>query len=69
MSDKGLLNVPEAERAAQQFLDLCKSGCHVQLMFGYGDAPSPEVIARNVESAVTFFLKVYGPGEPGHRAP
>jgi AcrR family transcriptional regulator len=69
MTDKGLLHISNAECAAQQFLDLCRGGCYAQLMFGYAEGPSPEVIASNVESAVSVFMKVYGTGEMGHRAP
>ena len=60
MTEKGRLQVAEPTRAAQQFLDLCKSGCHAQLLFGYAPAPTREEIARNVESAVNVFLKIYG---------
>jgi AcrR family transcriptional regulator len=69
MTDKGLLEISNAERAAQQFLDLCRGGCYAQLMFGYAAETSLEAIASNVESAVSFFMWVYGTGEMGHRAP
>lgn len=61
MTAKGILDIPDTERAARQFLDLCKSGCHVRLLLGYADAPpSAEEIERNVGSAVEVFLKAYG---------
>jgi AcrR family transcriptional regulator len=60
MSEKGLLDTPEPEHAARQFLDLCKSGIHVRMLLGCGPRPEPEEIERNVDSAVAVFMKAYG---------
>jgi AcrR family transcriptional regulator len=61
MSAKGLLTIDEPERAARQFSDLCKSGIHVQMLFGCSsEPPSKAEIERNVESAVFVFMKAYG---------
>ncbi len=61
MTEKGVLNVSDPERAARQFMDLCKSGVHVALLFGYSaEPPTREEIEGNVESALEDFLKAYG---------
>jgi AcrR family transcriptional regulator len=60
MTEKGVLNVPDAELAARQFLALCKAGCHVQLLLGCMDQPTEQEIDETVKSAVTMFLKAYG---------
>lgn len=61
MTAKGVLNIPDADRAARQFMDLCKSGVHVALLFGYSaEPPGRAEIEANVQSAVEVFLKAYG---------
>ena len=60
MTEKGVLNVPDAELGARQFLALCKAGCHVQLLLSCMDAPSQQEIDETVKSAVAMFLKAYG---------
>jgi hypothetical protein len=52
-------------------MDLCKSGIHARMLFGYAsEPPSREDISRNVESALTIFLKAYGaPGYEWRKAP
>lgn len=68
MTDKGVLETPEPERAAKQFFDLCKSGIHVRMLLGYAsEPPASEEIDQNVESAVNVFLKAYTAGVGANR--
>ena len=60
MTEKGVLNVPHPERAARQFLAMCKSGCHVELLLACAAPPDPRQVSETVESAVAVFLKAYG---------
>ena len=61
LTSKGVLDVEEPERAARQYMDLCKSGIYSRMLFGYAsEPPSREQMTRNVESALTVFLKAYG---------
>lgn len=60
MTDKGILEISDPERAARHYLDLCKSGLHIRMLFSYAGPPSAEEIERNVESAIEVFLKAYG---------
>ena len=61
MTDKGLLDIGDHHHAANQFLDLCKSGIHIRMLFCSGSGhPSKAEIERNVESAVFVFMKAYG---------
>ena len=61
MTAKGLLDIADYERAARQFLDLCKSGVHVKMLFGcLQEPPSQAETERNVKSAVSVFMKAYG---------
>ncbi len=65
MTANGVLEVEDAERAARQYMDLCKSGIHARMLFGYASEPlSREEISQNIESALTVFLKAYG--APGY---
>jgi AcrR family transcriptional regulator len=59
-ANEGVLDVDDAELAARQFLDLCKTGVHLRMMLGDRAAPSPDEIERNLDSAVKVFLAAYG---------
>lgn len=49
---------------ARQFGDLCLAGLYRQRLFGeMREAPSAELIERNVEAAVRIFLIAYGTGK------
>jgi len=67
MASQGLLRVDDPKLAAQQFLDLCKTGIHLRLLLGDREPPAQEEIDRNLDSAVKVFLAAYGPAslEPG----
>jgi AcrR family transcriptional regulator len=68
----GALKVPDPERAAWQFVDLCQSYIYKRLLFGVVDSISSEDIEASVEAGVDVFLKAYGlaaAGAPkGHHA-
>jgi AefR-like transcriptional repressor, C-terminal domain len=55
-----VLKVPDPERAAWQFLDLCQSYVFKRLIFGVVDSISREDIEASVEAGVDVFLKAYG---------
>jgi len=56
----GALRVPDPERAAWQFVDLCQSYVYKRLLFGMVDSVSREDIEAGVEAGVDVFLKAYG---------
>jgi AcrR family transcriptional regulator len=56
----GALKVPDPERAAWQFVDLCQSYVYKRLLFGVVDSLSREDIEASVEAGVGVFLKAYG---------
>ncbi len=56
---KGTLTVPDAERAAIQFLDLAKSGVHLRLILGIGEEATEAEKKDAVDQAVAFFLRAY----------
>lgn len=56
----GALEIPDPERAARQFIDMCKSGIFNAVLFGAVETVSSDEIDRNVESAADVFLRAYG---------
>ena len=56
----GALNVPDPERAAWHFVDLCQSYVYKRLLFGVVDSVSSEDIEASVKVGVGVFLKAYG---------
>lgn len=57
----GALELVDAELAARQFINLCCSDFHKQVLFGVVEAvPSGEIVAA-VDAAVELFLKAYRP--------
>jgi AcrR family transcriptional regulator len=56
----GELKVPDPERAAWQFVDLCQSYVYKRLLFGVVDSISREDIEASVEAGVEVFLRAYG---------
>ncbi|MBV9290638.1 MAG: TetR/AcrR family transcriptional regulator, partial [Hyphomicrobiales bacterium] len=53
----GVLTVPDPERAAWHFLDLCQSYVFKRLLFGVTETASPEEIEASVKAGVEAFLK------------
>lgn len=56
----GALKVPDPERAAWQFVDLCQSYVYKRILFGVVDRIAPEEIQAAVVAGVDVFLKAYG---------
>ena len=60
-TEAGLLDIPDAALAAQQFYDVCAGGLTRKCIFGAIVAPpEEEVIVRTVTSGVTMFMTHYG---------
>jgi len=55
-----LLEFENGRVAAQQFIDLCKSGLFTACLFGAAESISAEAINTNVKSAVEVFMRAYG---------
>jgi AcrR family transcriptional regulator len=60
LEKSGALKVPDSERAAWQFVDLCQSYVYKRLLFGVVDSISLEDIEASVEAGVDVFMKAYG---------
>ena len=56
----GALKVPDPERAAWQFVDLCQSYVYKRILFGVVDSVSAEEIEAAVAAGVEVFLAAYG---------
>jgi|SRR5579871_3291099 len=60
LEKSGALKVPDPERAAWQFVDLCQSYVYKRLLFGVVDSISREDIEASVDAGVDVFMKAYG---------
>jgi AcrR family transcriptional regulator len=60
LEKRGALHVPDPERAAWQFVDLCQSYVYKRLLFGVVDSVSRADIEAAVKAGVDVFLKAYG---------
>jgi AcrR family transcriptional regulator len=60
LEKSGALKVPDPERAAWQFVELCQSYVFKRLLFGVVDSISREEIEASVEAGVDVFMKAYG---------
>jgi AcrR family transcriptional regulator len=60
LDQAGAVRVPDPERAAWQFVDLCISGGYKRLLFGVVNSLSREEIEATVEAGVDVFMKAYG---------
>src|SRR5271163_4680770 len=60
LEKSGALKVPDSERAAWQFVDLCQSYVYKRLLFGVVDSIGREDIEASVEAGVDVFMKAYG---------
>ena len=56
----GALKIPDPERAAWQFVDLCQSYVYKRLLFGVVESLSRGEIEGAVEAGVEVFLRAYG---------
>ena len=67
----GLLTLASPVHAAQQFLELCKAGIYMGVLFGVKSQPTlPEIVAA-IDRAVEAFLKIYvaAPADAGPPLP
>jgi AcrR family transcriptional regulator len=55
----GALDVADTERAARQFIDLCKSGVFTGVLFGAVETVPPQEIEASVNAAVEVFMRAY----------
>ncbi|WP_374531148.1 TetR/AcrR family transcriptional regulator [Novosphingobium sp.] len=55
----GQLREDDPQRAAQQFLALCQSGCYQQHILGVCGRPSGEAVRADLEGAVATFMRAY----------
>ncbi len=55
------LEIVDTELAARQFINLCCSDFHKQVLFGVVDSVAPSEIDASVDAAVDVFLKAYRP--------
>jgi AcrR family transcriptional regulator len=60
LEKSGALNVPDPERAAWQFVDLCQSYVYKRLLFGVVERLADKEIEAAVTAGVDVFLKAYG---------
>ena len=60
LCDAGALAIEDTERAAQQFIDLCKSGVLNPVLFGVTETVDPREIEVAVDAAVEVFMRAYG---------
>jgi AcrR family transcriptional regulator len=60
LEKSGALEIPDSERAAWQFVDLCQSYVYKRLLFGVVDSISREDIEASVKAGVDVFMKAYG---------
>jgi AcrR family transcriptional regulator len=60
LQKSGALKVPDPERAAWQFIDLCQSYVYKRLLFGVVESIGREDIEASVEAGVDVFMKAYG---------
>jgi AcrR family transcriptional regulator len=56
----GVLQFTDAHIAARHFLDLCKSGVFLGLLFGANEAVPQQAIDDAVDRAVEVFMRAYG---------
>src|SRR5262245_28488301 len=58
--DAGVLDIPDCDIVAGQFLESCLSGTFKPVLFNFAPPPPPERIAYVVGIAVRAFMKAYG---------
>lgn len=60
----GTLEIPDASRAATQFIELSVAGLHRARLFNHTPSdPTPDEITEAVDSAVRLFMAGYGAGD------
>ncbi len=63
-AEAGVLELPDPERAASQFLDLCMGGCIKRQLFATGNRLDIEMVRVQVGYAVDLLLRAYGAKKP-----
>jgi len=56
----GIVDTDDCDLAAAQFMELAQTNVMRKLLFGMTHTPTQQEIRRRVDSAVAFFMKVYG---------
>jgi AcrR family transcriptional regulator len=56
----GALEIDDTQRAAQHFIDMCKSGVFMPVLFGVAETVAPAEIESAVDAAVEVFMRAYG---------
>ncbi len=60
-TQRGLLQVANAQMAADQFFCLVKGGCNFRLLIGCGAPPSEDEHEAQVQETVQLFVRAYRP--------
>jgi AcrR family transcriptional regulator len=60
LCDAGVLEIQDVDRAARQFIDLCKSGLFNAVLFGALESVPAREIEVSVDAAVDVFMRAYG---------
>lgn len=63
--ERGQLTRDDPLAAARFLITLCMSGCHLQMLMGLLDEPSPEQVEADVERALDLFLSARTPAVQG----
>jgi AcrR family transcriptional regulator len=69
LCETGALEIENTERAAQQFIDLCKSGVFNPVLFGAVETVDPRDIDSAVDAAVDVFMRAYSAPDGRQSAP
>lgn len=64
MTEKGLLTVPDPERAAERLAKLCKAGLYYRRLLNLDVSVDAAEAARVADAAIDMFLLAYGPRRP-----
>jgi AcrR family transcriptional regulator len=65
LDEAGVLNVPDPERAAWHFLDLCTGSLYKRRLFSVVETLSREDIERGVNAGLDLFMNTYGASSRG----
>jgi AcrR family transcriptional regulator len=57
--DRGQLRRDDALSAARLLVSLCLSGCHQQLLMGWIESVSPQLIEVDIDRAIELFMRGY----------
>ena len=60
VTEQGLLNVDDAQLAADQFTELCRADLFQRVVFGLSDTIAMADIDRIIDGAISTFMARYG---------